>query len=109
MSYPGIGQAPRLSSAVFALTSPGATPAGPVEEGDTWYVFKLKSRERADTSKLDAAEKKNVQERLVSQKQGELYQKWIEQLRKKSKIVENEMVLSYETTTGHEQYQPDDF
>jgi peptidyl-prolyl cis-trans isomerase D len=106
---PGIGQAPSLSTAVFALSRPGALPAAPVEEGDTWYVFKLKSRERADLSKLDAAEKKNVQERLIQQKQGELYTKWIENLRKKSKIVENEVVLSYETGTGHEQYQPDDY
>jgi peptidyl-prolyl cis-trans isomerase D len=105
---PGIGQAPKLSAAVFAQTQPGATPAAPVEEGDTWYVFKLKSRERAEPSKLEA-EKKGLQDRLISQKQGELYSKWIEALRKKSKIVENEAVLSYETNTGHEQYQPDDF
>ena len=106
---PGIGQAPKLSSAAFALTQPGAVPAAPVEEGDTWYVFKLKSRERADPSKLTAEEKKSLQDRLVQQKQGELYSKWIETLRKKSKIVENESVLSYETGVGHEQYQPDDF
>src|SRR4051812_43980693 len=106
---PGIGQATKLSAAVFALNDAGAMPAQPVEEGDTWYVFKVKSRERADLAKLDAGEKKSGQERLISQKQGELYQKWIEQLRKKSKIVENEMVLSYDTLPGHEQYQPDDF
>ncbi len=106
---PGIGQAPKLSSAVFALTQPGAVPPAPIEEGDTWYVFKLKSRERADLSKLAADEKKTLQDRLIQQKQGELYTKWIENLRKKSKIVENESVLSYETGVGHEQYQPDDF
>ncbi|SRR5260221_2106031 len=106
---PGIGQAPALSSAVFAQTQPGALPAAPVEEGDTWYVFKLKSRERADVSKLDAAEKKTVQERLIQQKQGELYTKWIEGLRKKARIVENEVVLSYDTPIGREQVQPDDF
>jgi peptidyl-prolyl cis-trans isomerase D len=106
---PGIGQAPKLSAAVFALTQPGALPAAPVEEGDTWYVFKLKSRERADPSKLDAAEKKTLRERLVGQKQGELYSKWIENLRKKAKIVENESVLSYDNQATHEAYNPDDF
>src|SRR5437899_4692337 len=50
---PGIGQAPKVSAAVFALTRPRAIPAAPVEESDTWYVFRLKSRERADPSKLD--------------------------------------------------------
>lgn len=106
---PGIGAAPRLSAAVFAQTQAGALPQSPVEEGDTWYVFKLKSRERADLTKLDAAEKKTLQDRLISQKQGELYSKWIEALRKKAKIVQNESVLTYETGAGHEQYQPDDF
>jgi parvulin-like peptidyl-prolyl isomerase len=94
---------------VFALNEPGALPQAPVEEGDTWYVFKLKSRERADLSKLDANEKKTVRERLEQQKQGELYSAWIEQLRKKANIVENESVLSYETGAAHEAYSPDDF
>jgi peptidyl-prolyl cis-trans isomerase D len=106
---PGIGQAPKLSAAVFALAQPGAVPAAPVEEGDTWYVFKLKSRERADPSKLDAAEKQTLTERLVAQKQGELYQKWIENLRKRAKIVENESALSYDNATAHEAYNPDDY
>src|SRR5947209_9761963 len=94
---PGVGQAPRLSAAAFALTAPGAVPAAAVEEGDTWYAFRLKSRERADLSKLDANEKKTIRERLEQQKQGELYTAWIEQLRKKSSIQENETVLSYES------------
>src|SRR5207253_4699097 len=55
---PGVGLAPKLSSAVFALTSPGAVPDAPVQDGDTSYVFRLKTRERADPSKLDDAEKK---------------------------------------------------
>src|SRR3954469_486201 len=50
---PGVGQAPKLSAAVFAQTQAGAIPQAPVEEGDTWYVFKIKSRERADPSKMD--------------------------------------------------------
>ena len=106
---PGIGQAPKLSAAVFALTAPGATPEKPVEEGDTWYVFKLKSRERADTSKLDAAETKTLRERLEQQKQGELYTAWIENLRKKARIVENESVLSYDQGAARESYNPDDY
>jgi peptidyl-prolyl cis-trans isomerase D len=106
---PGIGTAPKLSAAAFALTEPGALPAAPVEEGDTWYVFKLKSRERADMSKLDANEKKTLRERLEQQKQGELYSAWIEQLRKKANIVENEMVLSYEAGVARESYNPDDY
>ena len=106
---PGIGQAPKLSSAVFALTKPGAVPQAPVEEGETWYVFQLKSRERADPSKMDANEMQQLRDRLIGQKQGELYAKWVETLRKGSKIVENEQVLSYEAGPGHEAFSPDDF
>ena len=106
---PGLGVAPKLSAAVFAQSQVGALPQAPVEEGDTWYVFRVKSRERADPAKFDATEKKSLEDRLVGQKQGELYQKWIEALRKRARIVENEQLLSYENGTGREQYQPDDF
>jgi peptidyl-prolyl cis-trans isomerase D len=106
---PGIGQAPKLSEAVFALNKPGDVPPAPVEEGDTWYVFRLKSRERADLSKFDDGEKKSARERLEQQKQRELYQAWLERLRKRARIVENESVLSYEIGPSHEAYSPDDF
>jgi len=106
---PGIGLAPKLSSAVFALTSPSAVPDAPVQDGDTWYVFRLKTRERADPSKLDDAEKKSLRERLEGQRQGELYQSWLDRLRKKSKIVENVAMLDYDTQTGHESFNPDDY
>jgi len=106
---PGVGLAPKLSSAVFALTSPGAVPDAPVQDGDTSYVFRLKTRERADPSKLDDAEKKSLRERLEGQRQGELYQGWLERLRKKSKIVENVAMLDYDTQTGHESFNPDDY
>jgi len=106
---PGIGSAPKLSEAVFAQTHAGAVPQAPVEEGDTYYVFKVKSRERADMSKLDASEMKTLRERLVNQKQNELYGRWVENLRKHSKIEENAMVLSYEAGPSHEAFAPDDF
>lgn len=106
---PGIGQAPNLSAAVFALTKPGAVPNAPVEEGDTWYVFKLKSRDRADPSRLDAKEMSAIRDRLVLQKQNELYTQWVEGLRKRARIVQNQAVLSYEAGPGHEQFTPDDF
>lgn len=106
---PGIGQAPNLSAAVFSLTKAGAVPRAPIEEGDTWYVFKLKSRERADPSRIDAKELSAVRERIVQQKQNELYAKWVEALRKRARIVQNQALLSYEGGTGHEQFTPDDF
>jgi len=83
-------------------------PDAPVQDADTWYVFRLKTRERADLSKLDE-EKASLRERLEGQRQGELYQSWLERLRKKSKIVENVAMLDYDTQPGHESFNPDDY
>jgi hypothetical protein len=104
---PGIGPVPALSSAVFALTAPGALPAAPVQDGDSYFVFKLKTRERADPAKLDDAEKNQLRDRLVAQKQSELYGNWIETLRKKATIVQNDLVLSYDVSL-QQQYAPEE-
>jgi peptidyl-prolyl cis-trans isomerase D len=104
---PGVGAVPALSSAVFALTAPGALPAAPVQDGDSWFVFKLKTRERADPSKLSDPDKSQLRERLVAQKQSELYGSWIEALRKKATIVQNDLVLSYDVSQ-QQQYAPED-
>ena len=50
-----------------------------------------------------------MRERLEGQRQGELYQSWLAALRKKAKIVENVALLDYDTQTGHENYNPDDY
>jgi peptidyl-prolyl cis-trans isomerase D len=105
---PGVGLAPKLSGAVFARTAPGATPDTPVQDGESWYVFRLKTRERADPAKLDDTERKSLRDRIERQRQEELYQSWLERLRKKSKIVENVAMLDYEAQPGHEAFNPDE-
>ena len=104
--YPA--SASTLSAAAFALTTPGATPGVPVQDGDSWYAFRLKARERADLAKLDDAERKSLRDRIERQRQEEIYQSWLERLRKKSKIVENVAILDYDTQTGRESFNPDD-
>jgi peptidyl-prolyl cis-trans isomerase D len=105
---PGIGLAPKLSEAVFSLSKPGDTPTAPIDEGDTAYVFATKTRERADPTKMTDAEKTDLRQRLEVQKQNELYQTWLDQLRKKSRVEENQAVLSYEGQIGHETLNPDE-
>ena len=105
---PGIGLAPRLSEGVFALSKPGDAPAAPIDEGDTAYIFAIKTRERADPTRMTDAEKTDLRQRLEVQKQNELYQSWLDQLRKKSRLEENQAVLSYDTQVGHESYNPDE-
>jgi parvulin-like peptidyl-prolyl isomerase len=97
-----------VSAAAFALTTPGATPDAPVQDGDSWYAFRLKTRERADLAKLDDSERKSLRDRIERQRQEELYQSWIDRLRKNSKVVENVAMLDYEMQTGHEAFNPDE-
>jgi peptidyl-prolyl cis-trans isomerase D len=104
---PNVGVAPKLSAAVFALGGVGDVPPAPIEENDAWYVFRVKTRERADVSKLDDAERKTLRQRLEQRKANELYQSWIDRVRKQSDIVENTALLAYDQT-GHEQFNPDD-
>ena len=106
---PGVGQAPKLSAAVFALSAAGEVPAAPVEDEQTLYVFKLKSRKRADLAKFDDAAKKTARDGLENQKKNELYTSWIEGLRKQAKIAENQNILSYEQGARGESYNPDDY
>src|SRR5262249_39758011 len=65
---PGVGLAPKLSSAVFSITQAGTTPAAPVEDGDAVYIFKVTARERADQAKLTPEERTKMRERLESQR-----------------------------------------
>jgi peptidyl-prolyl cis-trans isomerase D len=105
---PGVGQAPKLSAAVFALTKAGDVPAAPVEEEQTLYVFKVTERKRADPSKFDDAAKKSTREQLENQKKQELYTAWIEGLRKQAEVKENAAILSYDLGSSSENFNPDD-
>jgi parvulin-like peptidyl-prolyl isomerase len=106
---PGLGLSPKVSAAAFGLGKAGDVVAAPVEDNDTWFVFKLKSRERADTSKFDDAAKKQAREQLEQQKQAELFNGWLESQRKGARIEENERALSYESGAQSESYNPDDY
>jgi peptidyl-prolyl cis-trans isomerase D len=106
---PGIGLVPRLSAAVFSTTQVGETPAAPVEDGDAFYVFKVTARERADLAKLTPEERTKTRERLEGQRKNEVYTSFLDRVRKKSRIVENEAALSYDQAAAHESYNPDDY
>ena len=92
----------------LALSKAGDTPSAAIDEGDTAYVFAIKTRERAEPSKITDAEKTDLRQRLEVQKQNELYRSWLDQLHKKSRIEQNHAVLSYETQVGHETFNPDE-
>jgi len=105
---PGIGLAPKLSGAVFAIPAAGGTPAAPVEDGEAYYVFKVLERGRADPAKMTADEKAKTKERLKNQRKNEVYSAFLERLRKRARIVENDKALSYDQAAAYETYNPDD-
>ncbi len=106
---PGLGLAPKLSAAVFAQTQVGSTPAAPVEDTETFYVFKVTARDRADLAKFTPDEKGKLRDRVEGQRKNEVYASFVERLRKKARIVENDAALSYDTAAAHESYNPDDY
>jgi peptidyl-prolyl cis-trans isomerase D len=105
---PGLGAAPKLSAAVFSLTEAGATPAAPIEDGETFYVFKVKERERADLSKLDAATRQKAEDEMVQRKQMDLYTGLLARLRSSSRIVENDRLIAAEMSGQRESFNPED-
>jgi peptidyl-prolyl cis-trans isomerase D len=105
---PGIGAVPKLTAAVFSLAEVGATPAAPIEDGDTFYVFKVKERERADLSKLDAGARQKAEEELVQRKQMDLYTSLLARLRSSARIVENDRLIAAEMAGQRESVNPED-
>ncbi|GAC1594684.1 MAG: hypothetical protein NVS4B10_02550 [Myxococcales bacterium] len=105
---PGVGSAPKLSAAVFSLTEAGATPAAPVEDGETFYVFKVKERERADLSKLDPPTRQKTEDELVQRKQMDLYTGLLARLRGSASIVENDRLLASDLSARRENFNPED-
>lgn len=95
---PGIGAAPKLSAAAFALSADKRVPDEVVEDQNAFFVFELETRKRADLSGLDA-QKEPIREMLLGQKQAELQSAWLDEVRKEAKVVENADLLSYEVVT----------
>ena len=59
---------------------------------DGYFVVRLSALEHADKNKFQAA-KKNLEKRLIYQKQEEFFQNWLQQLRAQSKIEINKELL----------------
>jgi peptidyl-prolyl cis-trans isomerase D len=106
---PGIGTVAKLSAAAFTQTAAGGIPDAPVEDSDTYYVFKVKSRSRADLAKFDDAAKAETRKTVEGTRSRALYDAWLERQRKSAKISKNETVLSYETSSQHQALDTDNY
>lgn len=91
-AVPGIGWAPALKDAAFALAGTGAVAAEPVEVEGSYYAIRLASKQPADPSGL-AAQKEQLRAELLPAKQEAHFQSRLEELRKKAELTVNEDLL----------------
>lgn len=84
-AIPSIGLAPDLHSEIFTL-SPQSPVANKVYKvGKAYYVAVLKQRETPDLSKFDT-EKPQLREQAIRDKQGQVSQAWIRNLRESANV-----------------------
>ena len=89
---PKIGPAEEFTATLSSLTEKGPFPKEVFRTKDGYFVVKLSDLEPADQSKFPSV-KKDLQKRLIYQKQEEFFQNWLQQLRAKAKIDINKDVL----------------
>ena len=89
---PKIGPAGEFMGALSSSTQKHPVPKEVFQTKDGYFVVRLSTLEQADKNKFSAA-KKNLERRLVYQKQEEFFQNWLSQLRAKAKIEINKELL----------------
>jgi peptidyl-prolyl cis-trans isomerase D len=89
---PKIGPAEEFMATLSSMTEKSPLPKEVFRTKDGYFVVKLSDLEPADQSKFPSV-KKDLQKRLIYQKQEEFFQNWLQQLRAKAKIDINKDVL----------------
>jgi peptidyl-prolyl cis-trans isomerase D len=82
---PKIGPAREFMGILASLTEKNPVPKEVIQTKDGYFVVRLSGYEPADQSKFQSV-KKNLEKRLSYQKQEEVFQNWLSQLRSKAKI-----------------------
>jgi parvulin-like peptidyl-prolyl isomerase len=75
-----------------SMTEKNPVPNEVIQTKDGYFVMRLSGYEPADQSKFQLA-KKNLEKRLVYQKQEEAFQSWLDQLRSHAKIDINQDLM----------------
>jgi len=82
---PKIGPAREFMGILASLTEKNPVPKEVIQTKDGYFVVRLSGYDPADQSKFQSV-KKNLEKRLSYQKQEEVFQNWLSQLRSKAKI-----------------------
>lgn len=89
---PKIGPSGESMGTLSSLAEKNPFPKEVLRTKDGYFVVRLSALEHADKNKFQAVEK-NLEKRLVYQKQEEFFQNWLQQLRAKAKIEINKELL----------------
>jgi peptidyl-prolyl cis-trans isomerase D len=89
---PKIGPLGEFMTTLSSLTERNPSPKEVIRTKGGYFVVRLSGFEPADQSKFPSLEK-DLQKRLIYQKQEESLQNWLRQLRAKAKIEINKDVL----------------
>jgi peptidyl-prolyl cis-trans isomerase D len=90
---PVIGNAPELMEAAFKLTTAAPAVDTPFKVGNRWYAVRLKVRTEAPKADFDK-NKEELKKKLLPRKQEEALEKWVKDLRAKTKIEINPALVA---------------
>ena len=85
-SIPEIGFERDLAKAAFALTNEQPLGATTFKGAKGYYLISLKTREAADPEGFDE-QQSQIRQRLLQQKQSEVYEQWLTDAKARSEIV----------------------
>ncbi|WP_020675583.1 SurA N-terminal domain-containing protein [Geopsychrobacter electrodiphilus] len=83
---PRIGTSQELSDAAFSLTSEKPLATKVFKQGAGYVLVSLKQSEKSDPAKLDTAERKKIEDRLLSQKKEAIINDKLKTLREAAEI-----------------------
>ncbi len=89
---PKIGPAGEWMASLASLSEKRPFPKEPLKTKEGYFVVRLLSSEPADRSKFESV-KKNLEKRLIYQKQEEFFKNWLQHLRSKAKVEINKDIL----------------
>lgn len=89
---PIIGNSPELMEAAFKLTQAAPVPSAPSKVGNRWYAVRLKQRVAASVTDF-ASQKESIRQKLLPKKQEDALAAWLKELKAKTKIDINKMLL----------------
>ncbi len=89
---PKIGPSGESMGTLSSLAEKNPSPKEVLRTKDGYFVVRLSALEHADKNKFQAA-KKNLEKRLIYQKQEEFFNNWLQQLRAKAQVEINKDLL----------------